>query len=296
MPFVDASGPLLGLTCREDVLTRTRAFAVSGAVLCHGIVALQGEAVFLSAPPGAAGAPAPPRFCGSDEATTCCIVFLRAPDGSRAACAHLDCPESVAPFIAACAEAGLWAAAGGGGGGGGGAPLEVHLVGSTAGWKDSGSLVAAVLAGLHGAPAPLRLLTAAVLAENADKGVARDAPRRPPLHAGAALDVTTGELRPARFVTPGPDELPRRARCFVRGGTACRVAYAEGAWAPAAYPGSPVPGSDALEWGLRRSALEKMLSMGDGPLLQLTSTSPEAEADGYCERMRSVLGWIGTQM
>lgn len=285
MPFTDLEGPLLGLTRSEAVLTRTRSFGAAGSVLCHGVMALQGEAVFIS--PGE-GSP-PPRFLGSSEATTCCIVFIRAPDGSRAVCAHLDCPESVAPFVAACEAAGMW-------GLGAAALLEVDLVGSTSGWKESVHLVAAVLTGLHGAPAPLQLRIAAVLDENVAPDVARDAPRRPPLHSGAALDIATGELRPARFASAGPDELPRRARCFVQGGPMCRVAYAGGAWAPVPVPGGSVPGSDALSWGMRRSALNRLAQMGDKELLQLTSTSPEAEDDGYVDRMREILGFISQHM
>jgi len=245
MPFIGADG-LLSLTRSEDVIARTRAFAASGPVLCNGVAALQGEVVFLE---GEGVGTTPPRFCGSDEATTCCIVYLRVPDGSRAACAHLDCEEAVAPFLEACEATGFWAAASGSGSGGG-PPI----------------------------------------------GVAADAPRRPPLHAGAALDVVTGELRPARFVSFGPDEVARRSRCFVQGGEGCRVAYKGGAWAPVPLPGGTSQGSDALKWGMRRSALAMLAAMDDKKLLKVTSTSPEAEADGYVERMRDILRFIEQRM
>jgi hypothetical protein len=135
-----------------------------------------------------------------------------------------------------------------------------------------------------------------VLSENEVKGVAADAPRRPPLHAGAALDVVTGELRPARFVSFGPDEVARRSRCFVQGGEGCRVAYKGGAWAPVPLPGGTSQGSDALKWGMRRSALAMLAAMDDKKLLKVTSTSPEAEADGYVERMRDILRFIEQRM
>jgi hypothetical protein len=298
MPFLDRDTS--ALLRNEDVCRYTRAFAASAPVLCNGPFALQGEVVFISRTEGAP----PPRFCGSDEATTCCIVFLRADDGSRAACAHLDVPESVSPFLAACDEVGFWGktapdAAGGGGCGGatGAAPVfQVHLVGSTKGWNGSLEMVEAVLEGLNEHPAQLELRTACVLSENEVPGVAADAPRRPPLHAGAALDIATGELRPARFASLGPDELPRRARCFVRGGEGCRVAFSRGAWAPVALPGGDAPGSANLAWGLRLSAVEKFLKMDDAKLLQLTSTSAEAEADGYVAKMREILRFIGSQL
>ena len=74
------------------------------------------------------------------------------------------------------------------------------------------------------------------------------------------------------------------------------MAYAGGAWAPVAVPGGSAPGSDALQWGMRRSALNRLAQMGDKELLQLTSTSPEAEEDGYVDKMREILGFISQHL
>ena len=287
MPFLNAKGPLLTLLRDPDVVSRTKAFAASPAVLVHAVCALQGEAAFLSATAPCAEGATLPRFVGSGEATTCLIVFIRAPDGSRAACAHLDCLEAVAPFVEACAAEGLFFEAAGAEPA---PPLEVALVGAFAGGDNTVHLVAATLTALQGVACPLTLAVACVLEAN----VSPAGPPRRPLHAGAALDMATGELRPASFASVGPHELERRARCFVRGAPSPFVAFTRGAWQPCALPepGSAGGGGGGLEWGVPRSAMARFLAMSDDKLLRTTSTSPEAEAPGYAAKMRETLVFI----
>lgn len=282
----------VALFCDADVTLRTRAFASAGAVgvrACgaedgaaadadvgdfssadgvRAVCVLQGEAAFVHPLCGDS------RFVCSDEATTCAIIFLRAVDGSAAAGAHVDSPSCAEQFFQAAAASPLFAA--------GAPPVEAFLVGAYRGGDGSSELVQAITAALAARAVPIRV--ACVLDENVlpvdGAGGAR------PAHAGAVLDVLSGELRPARVKGWGADELPRRARLWtthagldvVHGG-GCRA---------------EVGGGGA--WALTAASIRRLLSLDDAALLAQTSTSPNAEADGYARTVRDTLAYIGERM
>lgn len=272
MPFTASYPALL-----EDpgVRERTALFKSNAAISSEGFVCLlQGEWAVLHK-----DTPNTLLTIGSIEATTCCILFLRASDGSSCACSHVDSEEmvphlmqSLSPFFKSQKQA-----------------LEVSLVGS---FKQEGAgtteeLVRTLLSSLHALPVSLTLQVAAVLGA---------------IESSAVLDLSTGELRKLNLISTGhPFEFERRAQCFLQN-KACPVfeAFKDGVWMSPPIPssgggrggGGERRGREDIFWGLDRGLCQSFLRMSDKELLHNTSTSPEHEASDYAEKMRGTLQFI----
>jgi hypothetical protein len=278
------------LLADAGVIARTRAFAAAPLLTIAApdasVCVLQAEVCLLTAAPAAAAAT--PRYIGSAEATTCCIVFVRSADGALVACSHLDFAECAENFVALLRAEGFFAHS-----------LDVSLVGSFEGGEDCSKLVRSILRTLHGAPCALTLRVAAVLQHNrlVDAGAAGGAAaaaaplrRRRPAVVSAALDVATGELRAAAFAEPTPNFIERSCRCFTQGfDEPLFCAWKNGAWAAPQLPGGAAPG---LSWGVDAALCARFLAMPDAQLVNKTSTSPANEAADYAANMRKVLTFI----
>jgi len=275
MPF---TSPFSTLFQDPGVCERTALFKSSSVVnVDKGCCLLQGEwSVLLHKDTPIIT----PLFIGSIEATTCCILFLRASDGSTCACSHVDTEEMVpylfkalSPFLKTVEEFKL--------------ALEVSLVGSfkQEGSESTADLVRTLMSSLHALPIPLTLHVAAVLGS---------------VESSAVMNVSNGEVRRANFSSIGPFELERRAQCSIQN-KAFPVfeAFKDGVWMRPPIPlrregggGGRREEEQEIVWGLDRGLCQSFLTMSDKELLHNTSTSPEHEASDYAGKMRATLQFI----
>jgi len=250
-------------------VSRTASFRSGGVVLVNGIGLIQSEVALLSRKH-----PKEPRYIGSVEATTCCILFLRHADGEGVACAHVDCQEMIPGLLSTLSSNHFWK----------GTLVEVSLVGSFKEGEGTRDLVLCILQSLHKLPDPLTLCVAAVLDENPANGEGG-------LLSSAVIDYWTGEVRRCRFVSLGPHLMERRAQCFIQRETdVLYEPYRQGSWNSA--PPLPGPLSPGLSWGLNASLCRAFLEMPDEELLMHTSTSPKHEAPEYPSEMKTVLKFV----
>ena len=194
--------PLMLLLDALGVAALTAAFAAQPAEALNAdgvdaVCVLQREAAVVL--PGS-----PRRVVGSGEATTCVIALVCARGTSDEAAgaapalgvlvAHLDDAATASRFAA---HAGVLAADSSA------ASLEMSLVGAYNDTADGAATVAAVLAAMDALPGvTVRLLVLCVRGANtvAVPGAATPQPR----FVGAAIDVATGNVRPAAWTSGGP--------------------------------------------------------------------------------------------
>lgn len=265
-----------------DVAPCTAAFAAMVPLAldadANAVLVLQREAAVLLAS-------CPRAFAGSCEATTCVIALVcaRAADGAPAGVlvAHVDDASAAAHLARHVAD---FAAATGAGADSASA-LELSLVGAYGSSPASRGNVAATLAALSALPdVHVRLAVACVGDANTATGP-RGVPW--PRHAGAAIDVRTGAVTPASWASRGPDWVARAARLW--SDEAARDAL------PLVYDA----GRDAIvtpplsgAWAIGAAYARHLLALADDDLLRESSTSPDAEAPGFCAAQRAVARFV----
>jgi hypothetical protein len=212
-----------------------------------------------------------PSVIGSDRATTCHILFVSS--SSHVFCAHLDGSQGqTAALIAALRESYAGEEA-----------LDVHLAGGFADERGlSVSLGAELLAALdRGWPGVrLNLKTACIGPLNTIR-----APRPAPVIRALAFDDRTSDLIPnVSFSDCGPNVEWRAARAAFGNKALVRATDRT----TGHYWLDP---TDTIAIPHRQYLLE-LLRCDDQTLLQLTSTSPDAEDADFCERMRETVRFL----
>lgn len=212
---------------------------------------------------------------GTMDVTTCLGVFLFHPSSQTVAVCHCDgveAGESLRDLVEAVA--------------GGDTESEVilDLVGAYGREEDSVRVVTAALEALASQPIPCRPRVVCILGVNQKRPDREgDIPR--PKCTGAALDLSTGELLPARWPPhkAGPARALRATRYWSPLERLVNVwNAAEDVLQVDPIPYLPVPARE----------LRALLSLTDEEMLPRVSTSPKVEPPHFCDEMRASLRFL----
>lgn len=298
--------------CKSETLAgQSRAFRALSPVSIkaeESVIVLQKEAAIVNTH-------AKRRWLVSEEATTCCIVFLLSPSLEEGVlCAHVDDTSTAKELITtAKSVSNSW---------------RMYMVGGYGESEDSVQTVGAVLRAAHSSSANFILHSFNVLGNNTASdghpyltaaavdlasmtvhpakvdGVPEEALLQRHLRLWASYDadrplhwcyITVPSFRPP--LPPGP--LPRSSTPFrffrpfsSSSGAAAQLQAASTPSPPLCEYLLPSYGQAGRVWAVDSVFCYFLLSLSDGELLTRTSTSPHCEGPQHVPRMRRMLQYI----